>query len=259
MFSFEPVSSEEVTWGLWEKVLWNCISKLTVYFFHSSEVIDFNSFCEMIKWARIRFLTYYCLQTRSVVMRSVVISYWSCQRLLHSSESLWKITSLFHQHLFLLHKIFPIDLEQCSRSSGGNCCSIPQCTDHPGWYHRRPIIIICRKILNRTLIANVVFGCNLSFYIRTAPNHVTYFTLWCIWKSADKDPKCASSRPTFKVQMSVCFWNYQEVLEYLLRLWKIMSMSRSVAILYYYFFLVLWEQRAKYCGQASSWHMQHIM
>lgn len=41
--------------SLRKKVLWNCISKWTIYFCHSSEVIDFNSFCEMVKWARIGF------------------------------------------------------------------------------------------------------------------------------------------------------------------------------------------------------------
>lgn len=84
--------------SLRKKVLWNCISKWTIYFCHSSEVIDFNSFCGMVKWARIGFpnISGYRL---CVLVRSLVISYWSHHGLLHSLRSLWKITSPFHQHL----------------------------------------------------------------------------------------------------------------------------------------------------------------
>lgn len=48
---------------------------------------------------------------------------------------------------------------------------------------------------------------------------------------------------SFKLQMSICLWNYQEIFKYLLRLWNIMPMPYNVArscfvvVVLFFFFL----------------------
>lgn len=109
--SLKSVSHEQVTRGVRKSFIELYLRKTHtrthvhknpfIYFFHFGDVNAFNSFCEIIKRIRIGFPKYFWLQNLSVDMRSAVISFWSLCRLLHSLKSLVKITSPFHQHLFV--------------------------------------------------------------------------------------------------------------------------------------------------------------
>lgn len=150
-------------WGLWEKKWYGTIfqNELSI-FCHSSEVIDFNSFCEMVKWTRIGFpdISGYRLFVSSWGLWSFPADHTTdCSIAWEACE---KSLPLSTRISFLLHKIFPADLEQCSGFAGGNCCFRPQWMGRSSWCHRRPIVIIHKKTVSRALIASGI-GLHLIF------------------------------------------------------------------------------------------------